>query len=450
MDDNRSGFVAASIFLSERGFSPQRIPPILKKLMNDYSIADSQLPEYVNQLYINRAIEPDRGMELTPQLPEDITLDQCAIDVQRFLWYPYIPLNEYTVLYASGGTGKGFFIAALCSALTTGRALPAQAEKPAVDVLIVSSEETGGRLRDRFGTSGADLSRCHVIDKETVSALSLSDNPLTINSEYLEQAILRSSAKLVVLDPISAFIGGNVDVNNVASMRPINARIANLAQTYDCSFLIVSHTNKKPQADDANFAVTGSADTVNAARSAIKIIVNDARGHDKDREKIAVHTKSNHTRTGESVCFELFSVPFTDTENELNPDIPDEARFHTGARFCGFSEVTKETLEDAANAHKKPCTYLENITTEDACKADLIQVVKQIVHENPFGAFITSNEFIAKYGSGILGRFKYLKRALQQIDADLRRDGIEILYDKQQIDKSGHKRGFIFRKTPEN
>ena len=56
------------------------------------------------------------------------------------------------------------------------------------------------------------------------------DNPLTLADERIENAIRENHARLVIIDPLQAFLGANVDMNRANEVRPIFRRLADAAQ----------------------------------------------------------------------------------------------------------------------------------------------------------------------------------------------------------------------------
>ena len=57
-----------------------------------------------------------------------------------------------------------------------------------------------------------------------------SDTPLTMRDARLEQAIIETNAKLVVLDPIQGFLGADVDMHRANEIRPIMKHMSELAE----------------------------------------------------------------------------------------------------------------------------------------------------------------------------------------------------------------------------
>ncbi len=119
-----------------------------------------------------------------------------------WLWYPYIPFGKLSIIQGDPGKGKTTFVLALISLLTKGDPLPKDENKrEPVNVIYQTTEDgLGDTIKPRLLATGADCSRVMVIDE--------SDTNLTLMDERLEQAIIQTKAKLVVLDPIQAYLGG--------------------------------------------------------------------------------------------------------------------------------------------------------------------------------------------------------------------------------------------------
>lgn len=266
----------------------------------------------------------------------------------EFVWYPYIPRGEYTVLMADGGTGKTTFCCGIASAISNGTALPSNYidESPVQgNVLFITGEERGGKLKKQLKTCGADLSRINILDCNASIGLSLSDEI------ELQLIIEQYSPKLVIIDPWQSFLGGKVNINRIDMVRPIFQKISNIAKNCNCGIILVSHVNKKAQSENANNAATGSADFINAARSAMKIIFSEDPGEEDIR--IAVHTKSNNAALGQSLKYRI-------TQQK-------------GLEWLGFSDISRKTLENAARFRKTPSEIIQKSVAFNSALFDAIQ-----------------------------------------------------------------------------
>ena len=91
-------------------------------------------------------------------------------------------------------------------------------------------------IRPRLDALGADCSRVLVID-ESKRELSLSD-------ERIKQAIEETGAKLIVLDPLQAYLGADVDMHRANEVRPILKRLGAMAEQTGCAVVLIRHLNK--------------------------------------------------------------------------------------------------------------------------------------------------------------------------------------------------------------
>ena len=154
----------------------------------------------------------------------------------------------------------------------------------------------------------------------------------------LEQAIIKMGAKLLVLEPIQAYLGGNVDMHCANEIRQIVKRLGMMAERNDCAVLLVGHMNKMQGAKSA-YRGLGSIDFRAAARSVLLI----GCSKDEPTVRIAAHDKSSLAPEGKSVVF------------EPNPD--------TGFAWRGCSEalLMMFSLARAAPHKAKPHKRLHDV-----------------------------------------------------------------------------------------
>ncbi len=62
--------------------------------------------------------------------------------------------------------------------------------------------------------------------------------------ERLEEAVIKTGAKLLILDPIQAYLGGGMDMNRANEARDMTKKLAALAEKYQCAIVLVGHMNK--------------------------------------------------------------------------------------------------------------------------------------------------------------------------------------------------------------
>ena len=91
-------------------------------------------------------------------------------------------------------------------------------------------------VKPRFELAGADCEKILVIDE--------SDKSLSMADERLEEALAKTGAKVLILDPIQAYLGGGMDMNRANEARDMTKKLGALAEKYQCAILLIGHMNK--------------------------------------------------------------------------------------------------------------------------------------------------------------------------------------------------------------
>ena len=133
----------------------------------------------------------------------------------KWLWYPYIPLGKITIMQGNSGIGKTMLALNIAAALSKGEPLPGdtQPRKPINIIYNTAEDGLGDTIKPRLRLAGADLARINTIN-ERVNTLSMTD-------ERLETSVSEIGARLLILDPIQAYLGAKIDMNKANEVRPI-------------------------------------------------------------------------------------------------------------------------------------------------------------------------------------------------------------------------------------
>lgn len=102
-----------------------------------------------------------------------------------------------------------------------------------------------------------------IVDEETYSGLTLDD-------ERIRQAIIEFRPRLVVIDPIQAYLGSDSDLQIAGRARKLMQRLGMWASVYDCAIVLIGHLNKK-EGTKGLYRSLGSIDVVAAARSVLQV-----------------------------------------------------------------------------------------------------------------------------------------------------------------------------------
>lgn len=182
----------------------------------------------------------------------------------RWLWYPYISYGKLTLLQGDPGEGKSTFIIRVAAALTKGEALPGccKPDEPVTVIYQCSEDGLSDTVKPRLMEAGADCSRVVYIVEEEI--------PLTLDDERIEDAIAQTGAKLMIIDPIQAFMGPDADWNNAIKIRHMLRNLSSTAQKYNCAVVMVGHLNKMTGGKNL-YRGLGSIDIAAIARSVLMI-----------------------------------------------------------------------------------------------------------------------------------------------------------------------------------
>ena len=143
-----------------------------------------------------------------------IHMDQVEVEEIEWLFYPFIPYGKVTIIQGDPGEGKTTVVLQIIAKLTKGEAILSETSEgkseeagvEPINVIYQTAEDgLGDTIKPRLLAAGADCSRVLVIDDQ--------DQPLTMVDARLEEAIIQTKARLVVLDPIQGFLGAGVDMH---------------------------------------------------------------------------------------------------------------------------------------------------------------------------------------------------------------------------------------------
>ena len=217
-------------------------------------------------------------------------VQQTEVD---WLWYPYIPFGKLTIIQGNPGEGKTFFAMQLAAACTNRKFLPQMDPFEPFNMIFQTAEDgLGDTVKPRLLSAEANLERVLVIDD--------ADNPLTLADERIENAIRENNARLVIIDPLQAFLGANVDMNRANEVRPIFRRLAEVAQVTNCAIVMIGHLNKA-SGSQSTYRGLGSIDITAVVRSLLFI----GKVKTDPTTRVIVHEKSSLAPPGQSLAFSL-------------------------------------------------------------------------------------------------------------------------------------------------
>ena len=355
--------------------SVTRIQPCMKD-WNDVLAHRAEIP---NRNYFKSIVlkEPSK-----PETVKIIRMSDVELTPVEWLWKPYLPFGKLSVLQGNPGEGKTYFAMHLAAACTNGKLLPNMERMEPFNVIYQTAEDgLGDTVKPRLIEAGADLDRVLVIDD--------SDVQLTLSDERIEKAIVENNARLVIIDPIQAYLGADVDMNRANEVRPIFMRLGQVAQRTGCAILLIGHLNKAAGMQSLQRGL-GSIDIAAAVRSVMFI---GKLKHDPTM-RILTHEKSSLAPPGVSLAFSLgdeggfrWVGEYDITADEMLSGIEPQRETKTQQAkdlictlLAGGKQVLSEDIDKAALERGIPGRTVRDAKRElgDALKSKIVEGRKKV------------------------------------------------------------------------
>lgn len=181
-----------------------------------------------------------------------------------WLWYPYIPYGKITVLQGDPGEGKSTFILNVAALLTKGEKMPdgTNGGEPQTVIYQCAEDDIADTIKPRLVSAGADCDKvAYIVDNH---------GDLCFEDERIEESIKKTGARLIVIDPIQAFLVQDTDMQSAARMRTSLRKLADVATRYQCAVVLVGHMTKAHGGKNL-YRGLGSIDIAAIARSVLMI-----------------------------------------------------------------------------------------------------------------------------------------------------------------------------------
>lgn len=214
----------------------------------------------------------------------------------------YILKAAINIICAAGGVGKTSTETALAAAITAGKmpflcGIPEKFSKEWSEpgtVLFLSGEDFASyTIRQRVEAAGGNIDRVYIVDPSNP------DLPkFKIGEGFLDKSVTAIKPKLIIIDPLQAFLQESVNMSSRNQMRAALTTIAELASRVGAGVLIAVHSNKRPGAWGRD-RISDSSDIWDAARSVLML------DFTADGDRYISHEKCNWAPLSDTVIFRI-------------------------------------------------------------------------------------------------------------------------------------------------
>ena len=229
--------------------SVYRLEPV-KKDWNECLVAEVPVENMAKQMCWRDAREKPVPVMKMSEVEETVV---------QWLWYPFIPFGKVTLIQGNPGKGKTWLAMAIAAYCTNGKELPNALPIEPFNVLYQTAEDgIADTIKPRLAKCGADMTRVRFINEE--------EKQLSMTDDRIEKAIRQNNVRLMIMDPIQAYLGANVDMNRANEIRPLFRHLSTIAERTGCAIVLIGHLNKS-SGSQSDYRSLGSIDIAAAVRS---------------------------------------------------------------------------------------------------------------------------------------------------------------------------------------
>lgn len=287
----------------------------------------------------------------------------------------YIPKRSITTMAGDGGSGKTSIWCEIAASISIGRpcflikesiAGPTQ-QYHGQNVLFFSAEDSFEyTLKRRLRKNGANLAN--------IFSISISDDRfqhIRFDSDFLEKLIAKYRPVLVIFDPLQAFVPPYVKMCDRNAMRTYMRPLIGLGEKYDCTFLIIVHSNKQSGLWSRK-RIADSADIWDISRSVLMV------GETKERGiRYISHEKCNYGVTGDTVLFSLDDEKIIFREYTHKKDREFITEVDYSVRQAPLREEAKEFILDFLKNGQKEVSEMDETAKAMGIKEKTLRRAKE-------------------------------------------------------------------------
>lgn len=231
----------------------------------------------------------------------------------QWLWPGWIPLGKLTVFDGEPGVGKSTITLDWAGAVSRRGTFPDGSRsgvRPSSVLMVGIEDDPADTIRPRLDANGADVSLVRYLKQE------VDENGVPVpfvipdDVDRLRDAIKEVRAKLVVIDPLAAFMSDRVKDGSDKSNRQALMYLAEIARKTNCAVVLVRHLNKNAGASAKN---RGGGSVAIGALARSVIVAGRNPSNDSGSQFVLASTKANIAQQPSSVGYWIAS-------SQDNPD----------------------------------------------------------------------------------------------------------------------------------
>jgi hypothetical protein len=296
-----------------------------------------------------------------------------------WLWPSRIPLGKVAILEGDPDHGKSTISLDLLARVSTGTPMPNETARrdPAGGVIVCAEDDLGDTVLPRLEAHQADLTKIATIPLERDEHGKVKPLVLPDDLDRLELAIKGAAAKLLVIDPITAYLSETISTNNDASVRRATTPLADLAQRTGCAIVLIRHLNKAGDLK-TKYRGGGSIAFTGAARSVLVV----EEHPEQPGLRVLARVKGNLAKAVPALGYRiteepLYGCPLIVWQGTVHIDADTLLRGHDSRRDAEVREEAMELLRDLLADGPVPAADAKKALTGAGISASTIQRAKK-------------------------------------------------------------------------
>jgi archaellum biogenesis ATPase FlaH len=272
-----------------------------------------------------------------------------------WLWQGRIPLGKITILDGDPGMGKSLLSIFIAACVSTGHPMPDGAPGKQGKVILIAPEDAAeDTIKPRVEAAGGDPSQVLLLDN--IEQLNIKDTKkikfsersfsLSQDMKILENAIKQLGIILVVIDPLMAVLGRNIDSSRDQDVREVLTPLAQVAERTGCAILIIRHLNKG-SSDNILYRGSGSIGIIAVARIGLLV----AHDPDDEQKRVFATIKNNLSKIAPNLSYQIaeneHGAPYIQWLGENHH--ATSTLLHPGTNMSFERQAIIKTLKEADN-----------------------------------------------------------------------------------------------------
>jgi hypothetical protein len=319
-------------------------------------IAQGHTADELNVLADNALVwtPPVSEADKTPAKPQRKLISQRLSSIEpekiEYVWPGRIAAGKLTLIAGKPGVGKSNWVCFTAATVTNGGVWPCNEGRAPVGNVVVLSAEDGvaDTIVPRMMAAGANLDRVEVI-RGVEDERGRKTFDIKVDIDLLEQKVKElGNVKLIVIDPISAYMG-KIDGHGNVETRSVLEPLADMADRLRIAVVAITHLNKGGSGTQGVLErFIGSIAFIAAARAGFVVIDDDDEGRVlflEVKNNLAKKRKGLAFRRLQTVVESDIVASFVDWESEYVTQSADEALSATEQRGPDGSTVTEQAIE---------------------------------------------------------------------------------------------------------